>query len=109
MDSYSVRCVFRWEPRQDQKAKHLYEERITLWQAQSIDHAIELAEVEAENYASENIEFLGYSQAYAMYESISVNGIEVFSLLRESDLEPETYIDAFFDTGTEHEREYEPT
>ena len=63
MDSYSVRCIFRWGPRQDQKAKHLYEERITLWQAESIDHAIELAEQEAEVYASEDMEFLGYSQA----------------------------------------------
>ena len=109
MDSYSVRCIFRWEPRQDQKAKHLYEERITLWQAQSIDHAIELAEEEAGDYASENMEFLGYSQAYALFESVPANGIEIFSLLRESDLDSEIYIDTFFDTGSEYAGKYEPS
>jgi hypothetical protein len=80
-----------------------------LWQAQSIDQAIELAEQEAEDYASENMEFLGYSQAYALFESVPANGIEVFSLLRDSDLEPDKYIDTYFATGTEHEGEYEPS
>ena len=109
MDSYSVRCIFRWRPRQDQKAKHLYEERITLWQAKSIDHAIELAEQEAEAYASEDMEFLGYSQAYALFAPVTANGIEVFSLLRESDLDPDNYIDTYFDTGRERAGEYEPS
>lgn len=104
--SFSVRCLFRWESRPDQKAAHLYEERITLWQASSINEAIELAEQEAEEYASDGMEFLGYSQAFALFEPVPANAIEVFSLLRESDLEPEQYIDAFFDTGTEHESEY---
>jgi|SRR3990167_584682 len=105
--SFSVRCLFRWEPRPDQKATHLYEERITLWQAISINQAIEFAEQEAEEYASDGMEFLGYSQGYALFESVPVNAIEVFSLLRESDLEPKQYIDAFFDTGTERAGEYE--
>ena len=105
--SYSVRCLFRWESRPNQKAKNLYEERITLWQASSINQAIELAEKEAEEYASDDMEFLGYSQGFALFEPITANAIEVFSLLRESDLEPEQYIDAFFDTGTEHEGQYE--
>lgn len=102
MDSYSVRCIFRWAPHPEQKAKHLYEERITLWQADNIDHAIQLAEQEAEAYASEDMEFLGFSQAYALFEQVQANGIEVFSLLRHSDLEPDDYIDAFFDTNKEH-------
>lgn len=109
MNSYSVRCIFRWEQRQDQKAKHLYEERITLWLAESFNHAIELAEQEAEDYASENMEFLGYSQAYELFESTPINGIEVFSLLRESDLDSEKYINTFFDTGREREGECEPS
>ena len=53
------------------------------------------------------MEFLGYSQGFALFEPVTANAIEVFSLLRESDLEPEQYIDAFFDTGTEHEGQYE--
>jgi hypothetical protein len=104
MESYSVRCLFRWRARPDQRAKHLYEERITLWSADSLDQAIELAETEATTYANDGDKFLGYSQAYALPEPIAAHGVEVFSLLRESDLEPREYIDTFFDTGAERQR-----
>lgn len=101
MRSFSVRCIFKWSQRADQKLMHLYEERITLWQAESIDQAIEFAENEAAEYADESCEFLGFSQAYAMFESFQANGIEVFSLLRESDMAPEQYLSSFFDSGFE--------
>src|SRR5580704_1024093 len=46
-----------------------YEERITLWRADSIEEAIELAEREADEYASSldehpTIEYLGLAQAF---------------------------------------------
>ena len=105
MASFSVRCIFRWRPRPDQLRKHLYEERITLWKASDIDEAIALAEGEAQAYASgSGGEYLEFCQAYALVEEPEVNGIEVFSLLRDSDLEPAQHLDAFFATGGEHER-----
>jgi hypothetical protein len=83
----------------------LYEERITLWRASDIDEAILASEGEAETYASDtDVKYLEFCQAYALVEEVGVNGIEVFSLLRESDLEPTQYLDAFFVTGGEHER-----
>ena len=82
----------------------MYEERITLWVASDIDEAIALAEEEARAYASDGDDYLGYCQACALIESIGMSGVEVFSLLRQSDLGPKEYIDAFFDTGEEHER-----
>jgi hypothetical protein len=104
MASFSVRGIFRWGPRPEQQRKHLYEERITLWQAEDIDAAGELAEQEARLYARENdVEYLEYWQAYASFSEIDANGVEVFSLLRESDLEPAEYLDAFFDTGFERQ------
>lgn len=103
MESFSVRCIFKWSSRADQTLKHLYEERITLWQAHNLEQAIEFAESEALEYADESCEFLGYWQAYAMFEPIQATGIEVFSLLRESDLEPEEYLNSFFDSGCEHQ------
>lgn len=104
MASYSVRCIFLWEKRPGQRAEHLYEERITLWQAESIDSAVRLAEEEARVYAQENgVEFLEYWQAFALSETVEANGVEVFSLLRESDLEPAAYLDTFFDTGAERQ------
>lgn len=101
MESFSVRCIFKWSPRADQTLKHLYEERITLWQAENLEQAIEFSEKEASEYSDESCEFLGLSQGYAMYESAKESGIEVFSLLRESDLEPELYLNSFFDSGLE--------
>jgi hypothetical protein len=75
-----------------------------LWQAESIDHAIELAEAETEAYAADGDAFLHILQAYALYDEIPASGVEVFSLLRESNLEPQAYVDAFFDTGAERSR-----
>ncbi|MET3652331.1 hypothetical protein [Dyella japonica] len=104
MDSFSVRCIFLCERRDDQKLDYLYEERITLWQAEVIDIAIELAENEARSYAEESSEYLGHSQAFALFEPVSASGVEVFSLLRESNLSPKAYLDAFFDTGRERQQ-----
>ena len=105
MASFSVRCIFRWEPRSGQTRKHLYEERITLWRANDLDQAIDLAETEAQAYASEvGVEHLGFCQAYALVADVEANGIEVFSLLRGSNLEPLEYLDTFFATGDERER-----
>ena len=105
MPSFSVRSVFLWKPREDQLRRNLYEERITLWRASDIDEAILAAEGEAETYASDaDVKYLEFCQAYALVEEVGVNGTEVFSLLRESDLEPTQYLDAFFATGGEHER-----
>lgn len=102
MDSYSVRCLFRWRSRPGQAAAYLYEERITLWSASGLDEAIALAEQEAGTYADEGIEYLGLAQAYALVDTLAGHGVEVFSLLRDSDLAPEQYLAAFFDTGAEH-------
>ena len=85
--------------------KHLYEERITIWVADDIDEAIKLAEQEAESYAdSIDAEYLGLAQGFSLFEKIESSGTEVYSLLRESNLEPEKYLDRFFDTGDEHQR-----
>ena len=55
MESFSVRCIFKWSPRVDQELKYLYEERITLWQAENLEQAIEFAENEALEYSDESL------------------------------------------------------
>lgn len=99
-DWYSVRCVFQWTGWEGAP----FEERLTLWRAESLDNAIEMAEAEAEQYAEANgLEYLRLAQAYALTPGIEPdNGVEVFSLLRDSDLPPANYLTAFFDTGREH-------
>lgn len=100
-DWFTVRCVFRWVSSDGMP----YEERITLWRAESLDDAMEHAEQEAIEYARRNkVEFTGFAQAYQLAEDQSPeHGMEVFSLLRDSELDPEAYVRAFFDTGAEHE------
>jgi len=97
---YSVRCLFAYEGG--------YEERITLWRADSFAAAIALAEQEAEEFA-ERVEmpYVGLAQCYHLFEDPAAQGAEVYSLMRNSDLAPDDYIDAFFDTGTERQRNFE--
>ena len=95
---FGVRCVFRIE-------SGLFEERITVWLAESIDDAIALAEADAHEYAHDiAAEYLGLAQAYRLAASELRSGTEVFSLMRESPLQPDEYLDAFFDSGTERQQ-----
>lgn len=97
---YGVRCVFRWTGHEGRP----YEERITLWRAASAAQAIELAGREARDYARDNgLEHLNFAQAFALTGDRITQGTEVFSLLRNSNLMPEPYLDTFFDTGAEHQ------
>jgi hypothetical protein len=110
---YAVRCIFRHRFLEDLESADatIYEERITLWRAPSVDHAIELAEDEAASYAAvmdarvmdAGDEYLGLAQAYELVDDPG-HGSEVFSLLRESELDAEAYLDTFFDTGTERQQ-----
>jgi hypothetical protein len=96
---YSVRCLFRHQP-------DIYEERITLWRAAGLDEAIALAEADAAEYARDvnDAEYLGLAQAFRLFDTTLESGMEVFSLARDSPLEPSEYLDAYFDTGTERQR-----
>ena len=107
MPTFSVRSVIQWSPRTDQRKKHVYEERITLWNARSLREAIALAEREAKEYAGDDATCLGLLQGYWMFDGCRLRkgGIEVFSLIRESDLPPKAYLKRFFDTGCEREGE----
>jgi len=96
---YAVRSLFRLADERDSA----YEERITLWQAGSADEALERAAAEAAEYA----EFAGatylaeFGQTYHLADAPPRDGAEVFSLVRDSALPPQPYVDRFFATGQE--------
>lgn len=97
---YCVRCVFAFEG----PGPIRYEERITLWHAETFDDAIAAAEAEAADYAELlDGEYVGLAQAFhlAVEDRAVGNGDEVFSLMRESTMDPEEYITRYFATGTE--------
>lgn len=96
---FGVRCVFRWSQ------PPTYEERITLWEAVSLDDAIAQAEEEARTYAQRlDSEYLDIAQAYWIGAVRPANGSEVFSLMRDSELDADDYLDTFYDTGQERQR-----
>lgn len=103
-DWYAVRCVFAVIGLSE-GGETTYEERVTLWQAGSPDEAIERAEAEAEDYAEglTQATYLGLAQSFKLFD-FPAEGVEVFSLMRDSDLAPSDYLDAFFDTGTERQQ-----
>lgn len=102
----SVRCVFC----SNHDGVRTYEERITLWRTGDMDEAIEWAEAEAREYAATltgppgwPTEYAGLAQAYLLAD-VPGHGGEVFSLHRDSELDPEDYLDTYFDTGGERQR-----
>lgn len=108
---FGVRCLFKHD-------SDAYEERVTVWRVKSLAEAIARAEEEADEYC-ENLtcEYLGLAQAYgpasprhAEDEDVEevTPGMEVFSLIRRSDLQPKEYLDRFFDTGAEIQRDHPP-
>lgn len=101
MGWFSVRCVFRVGPDPRDQS---YEERLTLWRAESFDQAITLAEAEALGYAAEQTDttFAGLAQAYRMFDAPE-HGAEIFSLIRDSELTRQAYLTAYFDTGQERQ------
>lgn len=99
---YSVRCVFGSDGESEDETT--YEERITLWHATSADEAIERAEAEAIAYADSideaEVHYLGLAQCFHLFDD-PADGAEIFSLMRDSELEPDEYLDTYFDSGTE--------
>lgn len=106
---YGIRCLFRqienkrWGPTDLAEGRACYEERITIWRASSMEDAIARAEADAVEYASIlEAEYLGFAQAYS-FDDEPEDGTEVFSLMRDSSLDTATYLDTFFDTGSERQ------
>ena len=109
---YAVRSLFRAEPSHDFSPPGLgdgesaFEERITLWQAASLEDALDKAGTEAAEYA----EFAGatylsdFGQAYHLADAPPRDGAEVFSLIRYSALPSKPYVDRFFSTGQERQQ-----
>ena len=60
-----------------------------------------MSESEADDYDGESI---GYHMVFELDDGSLRSGSELFSLMRDSDLTPNEYLDHFHDTGTERTR-----
>jgi len=99
---FGVRCVFGHSVKEEGR---LYEERILLIRAASLDQAIIKAEQEAKAYAVglDGVTYLDFAQAYQIFDDSISDRSEVFSLIRASTLSSQEYLSQYFDTGAELE------
>lgn len=93
----------------------LFEERIVLLDAEDDAAAFRAAEAEVDEYCVDLTDTrpMGFQQAFRLVTDDVVidarsGGLEVFSLIRRSDLPDGEYIDRFFDTGDEFEQKQDP-
>jgi|SoiMethySBSTD1v2_1073268.scaffolds.fasta_scaffold01138_31 hypothetical protein len=104
MNWYTVRTIVH---RMDER---VFQERITLWRRVDADDAAEAALAESAEYAADvgGID-CGLAQVFEPYGDdvaglrAAAEGCEIFSLVRQSDLDPGGYLDTFFDTGREQQ------
>lgn len=92
---FGVRCLF-------EISEDTYEERVTIWEADDFGAALALAEEDAAEYAAPTGTYLGLAQAFMMFDA-PAHGAEVFSLVRDSVLDADAYIERFFATGNERQ------
>lgn len=97
---YGVRLIYQLTG----FSRQAYEERVILVRADSFDAAIAQAERYSKDYESETTIYTGYAMAFNIFDENGPSlgpGVEVFSLIRTSDLDIDAYLDRFHDSGSE--------
>jgi len=103
---YTIKCIFRHLnlDTEDPNA-FVYEERIVLIRASSDDEAIALAEKDAQEYAKDtDCEYINFATSFHLFDDKVISFSEIYSEMRESALEPNEYLDNYYDTGSERVR-----
>ena len=104
---YAAKCIFKHNDLEtDDESAAVFEERIILVKADDEDSAMNLAEKEAEEYASglKDTEYTGYIMLFHIFGDDIGHLSEIFSEMRESRKNTEEYLDHFYDTGKERTR-----
>ena len=99
---YGAKCIFLHSDLQSENGR-VYEERVVLIKAENLDEAIERAEKEAKEYA-QNLEgcvYLDFVNVFHIYDESIEDGTEIYSLMRDSKLSKNKYLNRFYDTGKE--------
>jgi len=102
---YGAKCIFRHTNLPAEGGASVYEERIVLIRASSVEDALRMAEREAKVYATDGIEYLGFVDLYHLATDRVGDGTELYSLMRTSPLKPRDYLNRFYDSGGEHSKE----
>jgi hypothetical protein len=97
---YGVRLIYQLIG----ASRRAYEERVILVRANSSEVAIAQAEKYSQDYESDTTIYTGYAMAFNIFDENGPSlgaGVEVFSLIRQSELDVDAYLDRFHDTGSE--------
>ena len=96
---FAVRCLFSFPSHAREREGHLYEERITLWEAESFEDAFAMAKKEAIKYAeAEECVFHFAASAFQLFEGEPEQGKEVWSWMRSSHMAADMYRDVYLVT-----------
>ena len=100
---YSAQCIFLHADK-GHGPKQMYEERIVLVRAESMEAAIDSAEKEAEKYCTDlnGCRYIGYVNVFALYDDEIGDGSEIFSSMERSVLEPTAYLDLHYADAPEN-------
>ena len=97
---YAVKGLFRWYMKDGGQTDQV-EERVVLFEAESFDHALDLAEAEAATYcvpdpeANFLIEPAGWWHAYWIGET-PAHGVEVFSRGAKTGLDSKSFVKRYY-------------
>lgn len=98
---YGVRLVYQLIG----ESGNAFEERVLIVRADDFDSAIERAEqISHDEYEDESTIYTKYAMAFHIFDENGDalgEGVEVFSLIRDSNLAVNDYLDRFHDTGNE--------
>lgn len=100
---YGAKLIFRHVNNETGNSRS-FEERVVLVHADTEEAASRRAEELAKEYEDSNTEYTGFIQLFHIFDESIGDGTEVFSLIRESQLSTDEYLDSFYDTGGECER-----
>lgn len=108
---YSVKCIFEHDGLAKGAEETVYEERVVILRAADFDDAIEQGEAEARDYAESigdgSICYVGFISAYRTGERRVANRMEVYSLMRQTNLSREEFVTHYYDDGNERTQHYE--
>lgn len=105
---FSAKCVFRTEMIEDGRPTSVFEERIIFVKSREFDDAFEKAQKAAVKYAGENQTgknktiFLACVGIFIVQDPID-EGVEIFSMLRESNMSSADYLKLHYQTGSERD------
>jgi hypothetical protein len=105
---FSAKCVFRAEMIEDGQPVSVFEERIIFVKACEFDEAFDKAEKAGGKYAGKNqteknkTTFLACVGIFIVQDPVE-DGVEVFSMLRESNMPSENYLKLHYQTGSERD------